>query len=530
MVFAGNEHRAGMHPSSGGHRAWSTTDSTSLSSGCDVMRVDPTATTQLQFFRYGKRMTADTAGSFRIRSITLRHGRCLMKIHRLLLSRRDARRNLRSIFGALSLCLAQGLMAAPAGTPPTPPLPTLSPRIPLEITVTKPPAKPTLASLQHDFDVFSWQTFVALNWPANADGSPNTSVTIGQAPNDPVVWQDWRESRTIFMPGGTTPAPWGQDSPLPAVCKNINPKTLPPGTLRLTQVGKTPNVLDESGEPFQTGPLIDQNGEYTRYEILTNESMFDYILSNTLYSKAGQKAFNNDADFPSSNVKASTVGSIMVKSSWIKMGGKFDPGKFHTAYALVYNNPEEQPGVKPSCVLEQVGLVGLHIAHKTQAEPQWVWSTFEHVANAPTQGQKPPLDAYNFFNAACKDCKVNEPPPRPWNPGNRDTPPSQIERVIAITPDAQQLNDAFHKALAAVDPDSVWVNYELVSTQWPTNAASKVDPTGVPAPSFLANTTLETYIQGDVRQTSSSCMACHNNATTTTGRFSDFTYLLQRAQ
>ena len=79
-------------------------------------------------------------------------------------------------------------------------------------------------------------------------------------------------------------------------------------------------------------------------------------------------------------------------------------------------------------------------------------------------------------------------------------------------------------------PGSVWQNYELVSTQWPTNAQSKTDPTGVPAPSFLANTTLETYIQGEIKQTSSSCMACHNNATSTNGDFSDFTYLLQRAQ
>ncbi len=79
-------------------------------------------------------------------------------------------------------------------------------------------------------------------------------------------------------------------------------------------------------------------------------------------------------------------------------------------------------------------------------------------------------------------------------------------------------------------PNSVWLNYELVSTQWPTNASSRIDPTGVPAPSFLANTTLESYIQGEVKQTSSSCMACHNNATTTAGKSADFTYLLQRAQ
>ena len=432
------------------------------------------------------------------------------------------------IIGISLFSLIQVLNAADTRSTAPPPLPVLTSQVPLEITVTG--THPTLASLQQDFDVFSWQSFIALNWPANADGTPNTNLTIGQAPNNPVVWESYRESRTIFLPGGATPAPWGQDSPLPDVCKNIDAAHLPPGTMRLTQVGKTANVLDESGEPFKTGPLIDQNGQYARFAIMTNETMFNYILTNKIYSKDGQKAFNADANFPASNAPTQQLGSIMIKTAWVKMGGKYDPAKFYTTYALVYNNPAEEPGVKPSCVLTQVGLVGFHIAHKTAGEPQWVWSTFEHVDNVPTMGQKPTLSAYNFFDAHCKACKVNEPPPRPWNPGTPYTKPTQVERVIAITPEAQQLNASYHQALAAVVPDSVWLNYQLVSTQWPTNAQSKVDPTGVPAPSFLANTTLETYIQGHVKQTSSSCMACHNNATTTTGNFSDFTYLLQRAQ
>ncbi|WP_202944163.1 hypothetical protein [Cellvibrio japonicus] len=408
------------------------------------------------------------------------------------------------------------------------PLPVLSSTIPLEITVSTTPV--TLESLQHDFDVFSWQSFVALNWPANPDGTPNNNLVIGQNPNGPVVWQSWRESYTIFLPDGATPAPWGQASSLPDACKGIDPGSIPPGTLQLTQVGKTPNVLDESGEPFQTGPLIDQNGQYTRYEILTNETMFNYILNNKLYSKAGQKAFNNDADFPPSISKTKQIGSIMLKAAWIKMGGKFNPKDYHTAMALVYNNPAEQHGVTPACSLEQVGLVGFHIAHKTIDEPQWIWSTFEHIANVPTKGEKPTRTTYNYYDPACADCAINEPPPRPWNPATPYTKPSQIERVIPITDDTRALNDLYHQALAAAVPNSVWLNYELVSTQWPTNAKSKTDPTGVPAPSFLANTTLETYIQGEIKQTSSSCMACHNNATGTTGNFSDFTYLLQRAQ
>lgn len=403
----------------------------------------------------------------------------------------------------------------------------LSPTIPLAITTTKPIS---LSSLQHDFDVFSWQSFVALNWPAQVNGQANTDVTIGQAEASLRVWQHWQGSRDIFLPAGAAPPAFGLASGLPDVCKTLDPNVIPKEVIYLSQVGKTPNVLDESGEPFQTGPLIDQNGQYTRFEILTNEAMFDYIVDHQLYSQAGQKAFTAETNFPSSDPTSGQVGAMMLKAAWVKMGGKFDPTQFYTTHALVYNNPDEQAGVKPACSLEVVGLVGFHIGHKTKTDPQWIWSTFEHIANVPEVGDKPLLPAYHFFNAQCVDCKVNQPPARPWDPAIPFTAPSQIMRAIPLTDEVKALNARYQAALKAVTPLSVWANYQLISTQWPTNPSSKVDPTGAPAPAFLANATLETYIQGEVRQTSSSCIGCHNNATTTNGRFADFTYLLQRAQ
>ncbi|MGX9460921.1 hypothetical protein ACWXWU_06695 [Shewanella sp. A14] len=431
-------------------------------------------------------------------------------------------------YSALFLCMSATAQAEPpVVTKAVTQLPTLSPTIPLEITATPPFS---LESLQHDFDDFSWQSFIALNWPAKADGSPDSSINIGQEVNRPVVWLHWKESRDIFLADGAKPPRWDQSNSVPNVCKSIDQKTIPKGAIYLSQVGKTPNVLDESGEPFTTGPLIDQNGLYTRYEILTNETMFNFILDNNLYSKKGQKQFNADVDFTPSDSKTGQIGSIMLKAAWIKMGGKFDPKNYYTTYALVYNNPEEQHGVEAACSLEQVGLVGFHIAHKTTSEPQWIWSTFEHVANVPTKGETASLSAYNFYNPSCTNCKINEPPARPWDPANLHSKPTQVERIIPLTADAKALNTRYHAALDAAVPGSVWVNYQLVSTQWPTDATNPTDPTGVPAPSFLANTTLETYIQGSVKQTSSSCMACHNNAATTNGNFADFTYLLQRAQ
>jgi hypothetical protein len=66
-----------------------------------------------------------------------------------------------------------------------------------------------------------------------------------------------------------------------------------------------------------------------------------------------------------------------------------------------------------------------------------------------------------------------------------------------------------------------------------------------PAPTYLANSTLETYSQGNIPLASSSCIACHGNAVSfqtnpkpvevaSPGELhlnqSDFTFMLEKAQ
>lgn len=133
---------------------------------------------------------------------------------------------------------------------------------------------------------------------------------------------------------------------------------------------------------------------------------------------------------------------------------------------------------------------------------------------------------------------------------------SQIVRETPLTPAAKNMNAIFQSMLA----NSVWKNYMLISTQWPsnTNNCTKLisknspdpetdffkqpDMTCSPAPTFLANSTLETYSQGDTPLASSSCIACHGNAVgfqTSASKpqpgkpnlnQSDFTFMLEKAQ
>ncbi len=111
-----------------------------------------------------------------------------------------------------------------------------------------------------------------------------------------------------------------------------------------------------------------------------------------------------------------------------------------------------------------------------------------------------------------------------------------VQPPQTFVPESAQARNADALALlTGVNPGSVWANYQLISTQWPTAGGNDCnapagDPLGLPAPTFLGNSTLETYIQGTTPRVSSSCVDCHNNAATTASIPSDFTYVLQRAQ
>lgn len=427
----------------------------------------------------------------------------------------------------------------------------------------------SLESLQCDFDVFSWNSFLALNHSPRGE--------FGNVEGDnPTLWQDWPESNEVFLADGAAPPPWppGQPPPppppgsIPEECQG--PLDKHPGVRLMRQVGKRPNVAEATDQPFLSGPLIDVHGRYSRFEITVNQPMYQYIVDHELYSRSGQSAFaagGGLVEFPCGCNAPSTdsaaggatcppegsEGAVMVKAAWKVLDPQLDghlDGRIHRSKILVYTPAN---GDEPAtCEAQTMGLVGLHIGHKTQESPQWVWSTFEQVDNVPTQQEGTDRPAYNYYQADCPPedpCnRVNQPPPQPWDPHlqpvTTNAGKSQVERVIPIDAATRALNESVQGILDG----TVWQGYELVSTQWPTAASgansqrpnaengwctglNPTDKSGNPAPTFLANTTLETYVQG--RQVGdSSCINCHLNATMAEGQasFSDFTYLLERAQ
>ncbi len=421
----------------------------------------------------------------------------------------------------------------------------LSSDLPHDVTL----AVPT-APAQEDFDLFSWQSFVALNWPAKADGKPDTSVTIGQSPTAPRVWEKFIHPADVFLPGGAVPQ-W----------------KVPTNFGEHLQLAKATATFRGSSVDVLKFPIVDQDKNYVLFDMRLNRDEFDYIVANQLYSKAGQSSATVGAEkfvrFPAGENGGAT-GVVEVKTAWrVFPKPVADPAVSLRYYTIDATVPIEAGHSTTGAKFEVnvvLGLIGFHIAHKTKGQPQWVWSTFEHVDNlAATPPNKPTLT-----DPACTTCGANnrplpagvtvpplpsdpvKPPKEPylWSPmlpfaASNQRIPTQAVRRTPITARTTQLNRDWQTALAAAAPDSVWQYYQLISTQWPTvpyarqpgelpgtpNNPSDTKYVGSPEPPLLANIPLETY-----NQDTSSCMKCHSRAFTTRGDYADFSYLLRLAQ
>ncbi len=392
----------------------------------------------------------------------------------------------------------------------------LSSVLPFDVTLP-PPAKRVLeTTVRRSFDEFSWQSFIALCWPTQS------GKVIGQYGDNATVWQTWKKNYEVFLDNGQAPGPWDI--------------SLQSKEVTLSQTGKTPPNLTAIFQPFLTGPLIDQHGQYARFEIALNKEMFEYINQHKLYNIQGQQSFTDTVIFPEGDNSKKTWGAVMVKASWKILGKDDDTSRFHKIKAFIHIAALPSKGIKDSSYEAWVGLVGFHIGTKTKSSPQWIWSTFEQVDNVPDFGKAENGKHYNFYNMAAGDKALNKAPVQPWNPGIPGQIPSQVARLTPINTGTRALNDSIHKLLVAINPRNVWQYYQLVGTQWPVNPP--VSNTGDPFPVYMANTMLETYDQGNLKNgkvtyspgVTSSCIDCHNGSTTWGGRPSDFTYILKTAK
>lgn len=335
------------------------------------------------------------------------------------------------------------------------------------------------AAIQRESEIFSWQDFIALNWPASAQrGIPAKDKPLHA--DGPRVWETWMAPSEVFLKNNGKPV-W-KPNPNPA--------------LKELHDAREPTVSDGVLPPS----LKDQRGNPVYFEIRLNRVFFEYIVANKLYDAESQAKLTQ-VDAP--------PGSILVKAAWRVLGP--DESDFYSTEALVPADPLSGSSEKRRV---KVGLVGFHIMHKTPSAPQWIWSTFEHVRNVNGP------DA-SFHNVRCVDGAVNVQTP--------DGVPNQVTRVIPI-PDGYPHLPEINKTVRAALAPSVFEHYEQIGTQWPVRGSTgKNEPATVfdVRPALLGNTVLETYIQN-----TSSCMGCHAMARTVQADSfvsSDFTFTLAQA-
>lgn len=383
------------------------------------------------------------------------------------------------------------------------------------------PVLPNASFSQSDSAVncYMWQTFIYLTWPALAGnaGQPDSKAPYGKP--GATVWETFRQYDTVFLPKGQKPQPWNSGTfkkalKKPRVLKNTSKMFRALSTEESTALNET----QQAGG----GILIDQNGQPVYYEMLMNETEFNYIVTNSLYEATQQNKFAQNTGI------VLPANSVEIKGAWKVLSpqeASAKPQRFHTTQAILPNTP------KPVIM----GLVGLHIMVVPSANNfnQGFWATFQHIDNAPLAGSGNTKGPYSFYNPACSpaNCPVNVQTKAPT--------PTQVEQVFAPTPEAQAVNNYVTQLIATSStPNAVWQNYQLIDVQWPTSpqsiqGAGKTAPlpNGTPNTNTLMNPVLETFLQ----QQNMSCLTCHTGASTAKAagfpRFaSSYSFLLGHAK
>ena len=389
---------------------------------------------------------------------------------------------------------------------------------------------------QNPFDTFSWQTFVALNWPANEAGVP-IGEPIGAGPTLPRVWQSYKQPGEVFgLTSEDQPCHSGADA---AITTDV--------------------ILQSSGKP-----LIDRDLNYVVFDTRMNGRTEQYIVGDNLDSAEGQRRFRQAGkavDFPrgyyedKSTRTGGELGAIAVKTSWkiIDAGASEEGGSYYTVDGLIAVPGDRSETGEALCIRARLGLIGMHIMHRTASGNggDWIWSTFEHVDAAPIadnsldpnnilgelftdgcQADSVGSQRYVLFNPGCKGCATNTTPEAEWK-WFEDAPHArghaargefgtQVVRCWKIFESTAHVNTVWHARLR----DTVWSNYRLISTQWRGSPGSELFPNGE-VPRFLTNVTLETY---DQYSHGGTCMGCHAKATTLAGQDANFSFFLSKAR
>jgi hypothetical protein len=375
------------------------------------------------------------------------------------------------------------------------------------------------------FANMAWQTFKMLLWPAQlwdehgrpVRGEADTSRDLRDR-TSPRVFETYKADWETFLPDTARPLDWNSYPLIAVPCKNSPPIQIPPGALVLGSLDEFGNITvpDLPKQPGLMHALVAQNHTPVHYLAAFNENEFNLIRDRGLYNS---NIVPEAGVGPPTDITNAPYGAMTIKSAWIEITPTtLNPEQFYRRPAWVQNPWSGE------CHRIELGLVGLHIAHKTESSPQWAWASFEHVNNAPTRGER---QRRTTFNDGSGQPAPDKPPQSllaplpsgfiPW--------PVNIERLMPIAKEIATVNKNWQQALGGAN--GVWANYQLVLVQWPDdfyspgNTALQAQPS--PPCAFdpdtnLANSVIEAFIQPTgptCLDQPTTCMGCHGRTRTT---------------
>lgn len=318
------------------------------------------------------------------------------------------------------------------------------------------------------------------------------------------------------------------------------------------------------GQAGTDAQLIDVRNAVVLYDIRFSQPMYNAIVDGRLYTKAGyDSACAADKNGctkpiwmpPVSTKSPATPGAVEIKTAWRDFGS---------------------PAACPASIFYcngRFGLVGLHLAQKTVSHGEWIWASFEHIANTPDctpDGDTPispvsPISgtSWSFFSpkTAGQDvmnkriCSVAKAGPPQCNtdplvspdvykqvnicrtavlpaggatPKNCAVPANPHQDTANNEGNVACLNATFQPKVAGV-----WKNYKLIGSLWILHTTGPTEqfrvqgfqtaapgvrmgiPVGFP---HIANSTMETWLQPGstyydplkVNASQAGCFLCHN--------------------
>ena len=298
---------------------------------------------------------------------------------------------------------------------------------------------------------------------------------------------NWMPVQGVFGPGGNVlpnPTPWGnRPKELKEICPNMT-GAMPP---------VVSDLVNQAGQPR---PLIDQNNNYTFYDVRMNQTQYDYTVACDLQKDKTCKNHPQGLDttrYPG--------GSIEIKIGWKILTGSDNPDNYVSVPGWV-----KKPGAQ-NCSAETLGMVGYHLVVATPDHPEFIWGTFEHKGNSPTCEQldaPAPPGGWSYYK---NDSNLNQY--IPGKPANVCLQHPQGGGTSENIRDIMSLNATYDVILNATD--SPLKNYRFIGSLWTTGGKPPSNKSDQRGSLLLANSVAETYYQGDAQGNGTlDCFVCHS--------------------